>query len=101
MPEVAGPTRMTERLILRRWRDEDRAPFAEMNADPDVMRYFPRLLTRQESDRMIDAIEARFEADGMAQHCRICQGQARLAFRMHGEGKTLDQIRTAIDAKFG
>jgi hypothetical protein len=31
----------------------------------------------------------------------ICQGQARLAFRMHGEGKTLDQIRTAIDAKFG
>jgi hypothetical protein len=42
-----------------------------------------------------------FEADGMAQHCMICQGQARLAFRMHGEGKTLDQIRTAIDAKFG
>jgi len=37
----------------------------------------------------------------MAQHCMICQGQARLAFRMHGEGKTLDQIRTAIDAKFG
>ena len=42
-----------------------------------------------------------FEADGMAQHCMICQGQARLAFRMHGEGKSLDQIRTAIDAKFG
>ncbi|MEO8563059.1 MAG: PCYCGC motif-containing (lipo)protein [bacterium] len=42
-----------------------------------------------------------FETDGMAQHCMICQGQARLAFRMHGEGKTLDQIRTAIDAKFG
>jgi len=42
-----------------------------------------------------------FESDGMAQHCMICQGQARLAFRMHGEGKTLDQIRTAIDAKFG
>lgn len=42
-----------------------------------------------------------FEADGMAQHCMICQGQARLAFRMHGEGKSLDQIRIAIDAKFG
>jgi hypothetical protein len=42
-----------------------------------------------------------FESDGMAQHCMICQGQARLAFRMHGEGKSLDQIRAAIDAKFG
>jgi hypothetical protein len=37
----------------------------------------------------------------MAQHCVICQGEARLAFRMHEQGKTLDQIRDAIDAKFG
>ena len=42
-----------------------------------------------------------YEADGMAQHCVICQGEARLAFRMHEQGKTLDQIRAAIDAKFG
>ena len=42
-----------------------------------------------------------YEADGMAQHCVICQGEARLAFRMHEQGKTLDQIRDAIDAKFG
>ena len=42
-----------------------------------------------------------YEADGMAQHCVICQGEAKLAFRMHEQGKTLDQIRAAIDAKFG
>jgi len=42
-----------------------------------------------------------YEGDGMARHCDICQGQARLAVRMHREGKTLQQIRTAIDAKFG
>jgi hypothetical protein len=42
-----------------------------------------------------------YEADGMAQHCVICQGEARLAFRMHEQGKSLDQIRAAIDAKFG
>lgn len=42
-----------------------------------------------------------YEGDGMARHCDICQGQARLAIRMHREGKTLPQIRTAIDAKFG
>jgi hypothetical protein len=37
----------------------------------------------------------------MAQHCVICQGEARLAFRLHEQGKSLDQIRAAIDAKFG
>ena len=29
----------TERLVLRRWRDEDLDGFAAMNADPEVMRY--------------------------------------------------------------
>ena len=56
MSEIDGPTRLTDRLILRRWRDDDRAPFAAMNADPEVMRYFPSIMTRQESDQMIDAI---------------------------------------------
>ena len=42
-----------------------------------------------------------FEGEGMARHCVICQGQARLATRLHREGKTLDQIRDAVDAKFG
>jgi len=41
-----------------------------------------------------------YEADGMAQHCVICRGEASLAFRMHEQGKSLDQIRAAIDAKF-
>lgn len=41
-----------------------------------------------------------FEGKGMARECVICQGQARLAARLHKEGKSLDQIRTAIDAKF-
>ena len=42
-----------------------------------------------------------FEGKGMARDCYICQGQARLAVRLHKEGKSLDEIRTAIDAKFG
>ena len=42
-----------------------------------------------------------YEADGMAGHCQICQGQARLAYRLHKQGKSLDDIRSAIDAKFG
>ncbi|WP_327005541.1 GNAT family N-acetyltransferase [Dactylosporangium sp. NBC_01737] len=54
----------TSRLVLRRWRDEDRAPFAALNADPEVMRYFPRPLTRAESDMMVDRIEASFDEHG-------------------------------------
>jgi hypothetical protein len=42
-----------------------------------------------------------YEAPGMAQHCEICQGQARLAHSRWKEGQTLDQIRRATDARFG
>ncbi len=42
-----------------------------------------------------------YETDGMAQHCVICQGEGSLAFVMHQQGKTLDQIRAAIDERFG
>jgi RimJ/RimL family protein N-acetyltransferase len=54
----------TERLLMRRWRDSDRAPFAALNADPEVMRYFPALLDRAESDRSIDRFEQRFDQHG-------------------------------------
>ena len=41
-----------------------------------------------------------YEGHGMAQHCVICQGQARLAHRLHREGWSLNGIRAAIDAAF-
>ena len=54
----------TERLVLRRWRDADRAPFAALNADPEVMRYFPATLDRVASDSLVNIIEARFDHQG-------------------------------------
>jgi hypothetical protein len=42
-----------------------------------------------------------YEQGGMAQHCVICQGQARLAHKLHAEGWSLNGIRKAIDAEFG
>jgi hypothetical protein len=36
----------------------------------------------------------------MARECKTCQGQARLAARLKKSGKSLDEIRAAIDAKF-
>lgn len=54
----------TKRLTLRRWRDEDRATFAALNADPEVMRNFPAPLNRTESDAFVDRIEASFVEPG-------------------------------------
>lgn len=59
-----GPELDTERLRLRRWQDRDRAPFAAMNRDPEVVEFLLMPLTREESDAMIDRIEAHFEAQG-------------------------------------
>ena len=54
----------TARLRLRRWREQDRAPFAAMNADPVVMEHFPATLTRAESDALVDRIEAHLDEHG-------------------------------------
>lgn len=65
MPGPTSPAVLrTERLVLRRWRAEDREPFAALNADPRVMEHFPNPLTRAESDDMVDRIEAHFVAHG-------------------------------------
>ena len=42
-----------------------------------------------------------YEGAGMAQYCTICQGEGRLALRLHGEGRTLDEIRAVVDRRFG
>lgn len=49
--------------MLRAWRDDDLAPFAALNADPEVMRYFPALLRRADSDALAARIRARFNDD--------------------------------------
>ena len=59
-----GPTLSTDRLVLRRWCDDDREPFAALNADPVVMEHFQRPLSQAESDDFVDRIEAHFDAAG-------------------------------------
>ena len=44
----------TERLLLRQWREEDREPFAALNADPVVMEHFPSTMSREASDAFVD-----------------------------------------------
>jgi len=57
-------TIQTDRLLMRRWRDSDREPYAAMNADPVVMRYFPAIQERAASDSSIDRMEALFDRQG-------------------------------------
>ena len=54
----------TERLLLRRWRATDKEPFAQLNADPVVMEYFPSALDRTESDAFADRIHVGFINNG-------------------------------------
>lgn len=54
----------TPRLGLRRWIPADLEPFANMNQDPAVMRFFPALSTREESTALVKRIDAFFDEHG-------------------------------------
>lgn len=59
MPELA-----TNRLRLRQWQDPDLGPFAALNADPEVMRYFPVRLTRKQSDEFATMLREAIDRNG-------------------------------------
>ena len=42
-----------------------------------------------------------YESSRYALGCEICQTEGRMVVRYHKEGRTLDQIRAAITARFG
>lgn len=54
----------TERILLRQWQPDDREPFAALNADRDVMRYFESTRNRVESDATADRLEAHISDHG-------------------------------------
>ena len=56
MPELIQPR--TDRLLLRQWRKEDREPFSRLNGDPVAMEFFPKTLSRSESDAIAEKCEA-------------------------------------------
>ena len=64
MTTGAAPELRTARLLLRDWRETDKAPYAALNADPEVMQYFPSTLTTEQSDAMVDNMGARLRTNG-------------------------------------
>jgi ribosomal-protein-alanine N-acetyltransferase len=116
----------SDRLRLRRWRDEDRAAFAAMNADPRVMEFFPATLSRAESDALVDRIEASHRERGFGLWAIEVPGVAafagftglsvprfsapftpcievgwRLAVEHWGKGYATEAARLAFDHGFG
>ena len=74
-----GPELRTQRLLLRRWRPSDREPFAQLNADPVVMEFFPGLHSPLVSAEMIEWIEADFERNGFGLWAVEIPGEMSLA----------------------
>ncbi len=114
----------TARLLLRRWTEADRAPFAALNADPRVMEHFPAPLTRAESDAMVDRIEAGFDRHGFGRWALVHEGRFvgftglggltfdppfrhrfeigwRLAAEAWGRGLATEAARAAVADGFG
>lgn len=58
------PQLTTARLLLRDWRPDDLAPWAAMNADPQVRAHFPDLLTPAQSAASMGRFQAALERQG-------------------------------------
>ena len=54
----------TQRLILREWRANDLQPFQQMNADPRVMEFFPKLNSFAETEAIFKRIQKHFTDHG-------------------------------------
>lgn len=68
-------TLTTERLVLRGWRDDDRAAFHSMNADPTVMATIGAPMTRAQSDAFMNRITAHVDEHGYGLWCVEFDGE--------------------------
>lgn len=66
---MAAQAVSTQRLLLRRWQARDRAPFAAMCADPEVMRFIGsgNIMTEEQVAADIATYEASWKANGFGQ----------------------------------
>ena len=53
-----------ETVVLRQWSDADLIPYAAMNADPEVMRHFPAMLTAEESAASLERLRRGIDLRG-------------------------------------
>ena len=68
----------TERLILRAFRDEDREPLAAINGDPRVYDWLGGPIGREQSDALIDRVNAHIARHGFGFFAAERKADARL-----------------------
>lgn len=120
------PVRATRRLLLRPFEDRDRAPFAAINADPEVAAWLPAPLSPTESDRLMDQViaDARHRGFGLfavqeqatgdflgfvglavpawqAHFTPVAEIAWRLARPAWGQGYATEAARDVLDWAFG
>lgn len=59
-PQQSDTVLLTERLRLGPWEDRHIPPFAELNADPEIMRFFPGTLTYEETEHMVARMRSHY-----------------------------------------
>ena len=116
----------TARLLLRQWRDEDVAAFAELSADPAVMRYLVPFVDRAAMDAWVVTARKHWQDHGFGPWVVELPGEApmigvvglsnlrfalpfapaieaawRLAHRYWGKGYAYEAAGAAIDDGFG
>jgi RimJ/RimL family protein N-acetyltransferase len=115
----------TDRLLLRSWQMSDHASFVQMNQDPRVRKYFPGLLSRDESLAHIATIRKNisergyglfaaelkatgdfigfigFSHPGFASHFTPCVEIGwRLAMPFWGQGLATEGAKACLEAGF-
>jgi hypothetical protein len=93
-------SRMTQPDVVRKHPDAVPA-FDEAREIPEILDGIRCQCGCADAPDMRSLLSCYEGEDAMALHCDVCEGQARLAYRMHHKGKSLDQIRAAIDARYG
>ena len=62
---MSCPTHLfTPRLTLRQWRPSDLGPFAAMNSDSDIMRYYPMPWSSEQSDGFAERVRRLIDERG-------------------------------------
>jgi RimJ/RimL family protein N-acetyltransferase len=64
----------TERLRLLAWQERHVSPLAALNADPEVMRYFPAPQTPEQTRAAVDLWQSQFESRGWSNWAVELQG---------------------------
>jgi RimJ/RimL family protein N-acetyltransferase len=86
VPEQAqrgrAPELRTARLLLRRWRPSDLEPLSAINADPEVMEFFPATLVREQSAAQIEESELALDTYGYGRWAVELCGERALVGRV-------------------